>query len=164
MSRRGYVVVLASVLGVSGCAGQQSAQQIHQLKSDVGLLDQRVTQLERASLKGASTTAWPAEPSVQSVQPAAPAPIPPPAAKPPKAPAARPSKTEIQQALKAAGFYQGAIDGKIGPQTREAIKQFQQTHGLKVDGVVGRQTWEQLSIYLDQSSATGELSAAEPLK
>ena len=74
----------------------------------------------------------------------------------------KPTKREIQQALKNAGFYQGSIDGKVGPQTREAIKEFQRANGLHVDGVVGRQTWERLAPYLDQSSV--ELGAAETLK
>lgn len=33
-----------------------------------------------------------------------------------------------------------AVDGIIGPQTRSAIRNFQQRHGLTVDGIVGPQT------------------------
>jgi murein L,D-transpeptidase YcbB/YkuD len=57
------------------------------------------------------------------------------------------SNKDIQTALKNAGYYIGDIDGKIGPKTREAIMEFQKDHGLKVDGVVGRNTWEILSEY-----------------
>lgn len=146
--------MLASVFLVGGCAGPQ-AQQVNQLKSDIGLLDQRVSQLERAGLRSSD---WPSDPSVQ---PAAVGPAATPAR---PSPSVKPSKREIQQALKNAGFYQGSVDGKIGPMTREAIRQFQQVNGLKVDGVVGRQTWEKLSAYLDQTTPSGELSAAEPLK
>lgn len=53
-----------------------------------------------------------------------------------------PSKKDIQIALKNAGFYSGSVDGKIGPQTREAIMEFQKQNGLKVDGKVGKNTWE----------------------
>lgn len=53
----------------------------------------------------------------------------------------------IQKALKAAGYYNGALDGKIGPETRKAIKAFQADNGLTADGVVGRQTWKKLQAY-----------------
>jgi hypothetical protein len=32
------------------------------------------------------------------------------------------------------------VDGKFGPQTKEAVKKFQQENGLKVDGIVGKNT------------------------
>lgn len=50
----------------------------------------------------------------------------------------------IQQALKNAGFYKGEIDGKIGPKTKVAIRAFQKSKGLVVDGVVGQKTWDEL--------------------
>jgi peptidoglycan hydrolase-like protein with peptidoglycan-binding domain len=53
----------------------------------------------------------------------------------------------IQIALKKAGFYTGAIDGKIGPKTIKAIKAFQRKNNLKVDGIVGKNTWEKLKVY-----------------
>ncbi len=71
------------------------------------------------------------------------------------------SKKEIQQALKNAGFYQGPIDGKIGPQTHEAIKQFQQANGLKVDGIVGRHTWVKLAPYLSLAEGSTQPSASQ---
>jgi peptidoglycan hydrolase-like protein with peptidoglycan-binding domain len=55
---------------------------------------------------------------------------------------------QIQTALKNAGFYAGTIDGKIGRKTKEAIKEFQKTNGLKADGKVGKQTWVKLEKYL----------------
>ena len=57
----------------------------------------------------------------------------------------QPSVREIQHALKQAGFYRGNLDGKIGPLTKEAIIEFQKANGLKVDGVVGRETWGKMS-------------------
>ncbi len=54
----------------------------------------------------------------------------------------------IQTALKNAGFDPGTIDGKMGPRTEQAIKEFQRTKGLKIDGKVGPQTWAKLSKYL----------------
>ncbi|MFH1877687.1 MAG: peptidoglycan-binding domain-containing protein [Candidatus Omnitrophota bacterium] len=58
------------------------------------------------------------------------------------------SSKDIQRALRNAGYYDGAIDGKIGPKSKKAIKSFQQDHGLKVDGVVGAQTMQALNGYL----------------
>ncbi|MBI1977474.1 MAG: peptidoglycan-binding protein [Candidatus Omnitrophica bacterium] len=55
---------------------------------------------------------------------------------------------DIQKALKAAGYYAGTADGKIGPSSREAIRNFQRDHGLTADGVCGQQTWSKLKTYL----------------
>jgi peptidoglycan hydrolase-like protein with peptidoglycan-binding domain len=58
------------------------------------------------------------------------------------------TKKHIQEALKNAGYYDGTVDGKIGPKTRTAIKQFQKDMGLKADGVAGKKTKEKLLKYL----------------
>jgi len=58
------------------------------------------------------------------------------------------TKEDIQLALKKAGFYKGAIDGKIGKETRKAIKKFQEAKGLVPDGVVGPKTKLALLKYL----------------
>ena len=52
---------------------------------------------------------------------------------------------KVQIALGYAGYYTGQIDGKIGSETRDAIKTFQQAHGLSADGMVGDATWDKLS-------------------
>ena len=57
---------------------------------------------------------------------------------------------EIQTALKAANFYTGEIDGKIGPKTKRAVVEFQKAKGLKPDGRVGPKTWMELEKYLKQ--------------
>jgi len=54
---------------------------------------------------------------------------------------------QIQLALKNAGYYQGQIDGKIGPRTQDAIRRFQKANGLKADGIVGKKTLAELSRY-----------------
>ncbi|MDD4980481.1 MAG: peptidoglycan-binding protein [Candidatus Omnitrophica bacterium] len=59
-------------------------------------------------------------------------------------------KTQIQMALQKANFYKGKIDGKIGPQTKKAIKAFQKAKGLRADGAVGAQTWAELNKYLKE--------------
>lgn len=56
----------------------------------------------------------------------------------------RPTNKQIQLALKNAGYNPGKIDGRIGRQTREAIKAFQRANNLPVNGKVGKQTWEAL--------------------
>jgi peptidoglycan hydrolase-like protein with peptidoglycan-binding domain len=58
------------------------------------------------------------------------------------------SLRQVQTALKTAGFYKGPIDGKTGPQTKEAIKAFQKANDLKPDGIAGKRTAEKLSKYL----------------
>lgn len=60
----------------------------------------------------------------------------------------RPTTKEIQSALKNAGFDPGSLDGKVGPRTRQAIKDFQKSKGLVPDGVVGPKTWTSLGKYL----------------
>jgi peptidoglycan hydrolase-like protein with peptidoglycan-binding domain len=60
------------------------------------------------------------------------------------------SVKQIQKALKSAGFYQGPIDGKIGPKTKEAIIKFQKAKGLKADGIVGKRTSAELNKYLSR--------------
>ena len=58
------------------------------------------------------------------------------------------SKKQIQKALKNAGYYDGVVDGKIGPKTRAAIMEFQNNMELKADGIAGRNTKEKLLKYL----------------
>lgn len=60
------------------------------------------------------------------------------------------SAKQIQKALKSAGFYQGSVDGKIGPKTKESIIKFQKAHSLKADGVVGKRTSAELNKYLSR--------------
>lgn len=60
------------------------------------------------------------------------------------------SARQIQKALKSAGFYQGAVDGKIGSKTKSAIIKFQKAHSLKADGVVGKRTSMELNKYLSE--------------
>ena len=51
---------------------------------------------------------------------------------------------ELQQHLARAGLYEGAIDGKIGPRSREAIRAYQSGRGMVADGFAGLQLLETL--------------------
>lgn len=63
---------------------------------------------------------------------------------------------QIQQNLKDWGFYFGEVDGIYGSKTTEAVKKFQTTNGLKVDGITGDATLKALGI--SSSSASGSYS------
>jgi len=43
-----------------------------------------------------------------------------------------------------------AIDGKIGNQTKKAIREFQSANGLKADGIIGPKTRDLLLKYLKE--------------
>ncbi len=59
------------------------------------------------------------------------------------------SPRDVQVALKNAGYYKGAIDGKLGAGSQKAIKSFQTDHDLTSDGIIGKVTWMQLKSYLE---------------
>ena len=46
-------------------------------------------------------------------------------------------RQELQQHLARRGFYNGEIDGKIGPKSRNAIRAFQSRAGMVPDGFAG---------------------------
>ncbi len=50
----------------------------------------------------------------------------------------------LQQGLSNLGFDPGPIDGIFGSGTEAAVRAFQSARGLKVDGIVGAQTWAAL--------------------
>jgi peptidoglycan hydrolase-like protein with peptidoglycan-binding domain len=47
---------------------------------------------------------------------------------------------EVQQRLQADNLYSGKIDGVMGPETRQAVRSFQQQNGLRVNARLDRQT------------------------
>ena len=70
----------------------------------------------------------------------------------------------IQTKLKRWGYYNGAVDGIYGSQTRKAVRYFQSKNGLAVDGIVGPKTAAALGMTLSgqkssQSSSDLELLA-----
>ncbi|MGE5560570.1 MAG: L,D-transpeptidase family protein [Chloroflexota bacterium] len=52
----------------------------------------------------------------------------------------------VQQRLAQLGFYKGPLDQIYGPETEAAVKAFQASRGLLVDGIVGPNTWSALGI------------------
>lgn len=58
----------------------------------------------------------------------------------------------IQEALYLCGFCPGKVDGKMGPNTEEAIRGFQKLAGLATDGIVGTKTAAALSGKLGESA------------
>lgn len=63
--------------------------------------------------------------------------------------------TEIQRRLKSWGYYTGSVDGIYGSRTENAVKYFQRTNGLAVDGQVGDKTLAALGIYNASASSSG---------
>ena len=47
---------------------------------------------------------------------------------------------QVQQALNSKGFYPGPTDGRLGPETKSALDQFQRTQGLQQTGRPDKQT------------------------
>jgi peptidoglycan hydrolase-like protein with peptidoglycan-binding domain len=50
----------------------------------------------------------------------------------------------IQKKLKELHYYSGILDGRFGYATYRAVRSFQSVNSLKVDGVIGRLTWNKL--------------------
>lgn len=140
--RFGFFAVMISILFV-GCASKGSTKnRVNALEAQMGVMTDEVARLDqslqetRAALGQAHAGVYDAGPvSANTAIYRTPSGF------------ELPSK-EIQQALKGAGYYQGAIDGKIGPSTKSAVKAFQRDHGLDADGVVGKGTWNKLKVYL----------------
>nr|WP_298411727.1 His-Xaa-Ser repeat protein HxsA [uncultured Halomonas sp.] len=54
--------------------------------------------------------------------------------------------SRVQLALIIKGYSPGTVDGLMGPQTRNALKQFQKDQGLKIDGLMGTETLNALGV------------------
>ena len=55
----------------------------------------------------------------------------------------------MQTRLKEYGFHKDRIDGFFGQNTLVSVTNFQRSVGIKADGVVGPQTWSQITNYLE---------------
>ena len=127
------VYCLLSTL-LTGCAGSRAYQKqeidrlrsrVAQLESEVELRDKRMREMNE-SLSGKVQMQY--RPSESK----------------------EPSVKEIQVALKNAGFDPGALDGKFGKKTKQALISFQKARGLEPDGSAGKKTWAKLGQYLQK--------------
>ncbi len=74
-----------------------------------------------------------------------------------RGPVFRATKEQINQAqalLKARGFYTGEQLGKLDDATREGLRKYQQTEGLKVTGTLNKVTLEKMNIALTDKQKT----------
>lgn len=63
--------------------------------------------------------------------------------------------SEIQTRLRAWGYYTGAVDGIYGSGTEKAVRYFQRSNGLSVDGQCGAQTLAALGLPTGGGSSGG---------
>ncbi|MDP2906057.1 MAG: peptidoglycan-binding domain-containing protein [Candidatus Omnitrophota bacterium] len=143
------------LFALSGCAStsanKQADLEMQGLKNQITLLEAQVQSkdAEISSLKVGSVPAQPQDEASASLSTAGSV-----AAAPQSSNvqyAALPKKPglkQIQTALKRAGYDPGSMDGKMGKQTRQAIKAFQKANNLSADGRVGKKTWQALAPYL----------------
>ncbi len=60
---------------------------------------------------------------------------------------------KVQAVLKQWGYYGGAVDGYYFTSTQKAVREFQKNNGLKVDGLVGKATWEAMGFFVGSSTS-----------
>ena len=70
---------------------------------------------------------------------------------------------EIQTRLKNWGYYEGSVDGIYGSQTEKAVRYFQRTNGLSVDGQVGDRTLAALGMQPSGNSTGGNSGSSGDL-
>ncbi|MFH0738404.1 MAG: peptidoglycan-binding domain-containing protein [Candidatus Omnitrophota bacterium] len=142
MLKRMALLVFAGMLlvSLSGCAsaGRRRNMEMQGLRNQISVLEAQIQSKDEEinSLKGGLSRSKEEVPSVVSEK------------KFVGETKSRPSVKQIQMALKNAGYNLGAVDGKMGKQTKSAIRAFQKANGIPADGKVGKHTWELLSKYL----------------
>lgn len=138
-----FMIIPVLVLSLAGCASTKSGKpRKKDIKTRVDVLETRVDDIEQ---KQATAVA---APSAEQYSASTPVPRDSGDSVSVGSSGSKMDKRDIQTALKNAGFYAGNIDGKIGPKTRQSIKDFQSANGLKADGVVGPKTLKALQRYL----------------
>lgn len=66
----------------------------------------------------------------------------------------------VQSALEKAGIYKGTVDGRFGKQTRAALREYQKSNGLKVNGRADEETLSKLGVTLSANSHAEKAPAA----
>jgi peptidoglycan hydrolase-like protein with peptidoglycan-binding domain len=69
---------------------------------------------------------------------------------------------DIQRELAAKGYYDGAVDGIMGPRAAQAIRNFEKANGLKVTGEPSEALLERIRHALSRSDITGSLTPPAP--
>jgi N-acetylmuramoyl-L-alanine amidase len=69
---------------------------------------------------------------------------------------------DVQYRLRQWGYYDGLIDGVFGSTTSVAVRNFQAKNGLRVDGVVGPQTWQALGLWRGAVTGTSAAQTSPP--
>jgi peptidoglycan hydrolase-like protein with peptidoglycan-binding domain len=67
-----------------------------------------------------------------------------------------------QQALKDQGLDPGPIDGKMGPKTKAALRDYQQKQGLKATGRLDTETASKLGVEKTSAGSSSTSPAASP--
>lgn len=67
----------------------------------------------------------------------------------------------IQNKLKSLGFFNGTVDGIYGAKTQSAVKRYQQSVGIKADGIAGPKTLLYLGLGSSSSTSTGGYSSSD---
>jgi peptidoglycan hydrolase-like protein with peptidoglycan-binding domain len=66
------------------------------------------------------------------------------------------SVMQIQEKLKQQGFDVGEADGKWGPKTAEALKDFQEKEGLQASGELDQETLDKLGVQTTGASGSSQ--------
>ena len=70
---------------------------------------------------------------------------------------------QIQQKLNEQGYKVGSVDGKFGPKTKEALRKFQETKGIKPTGQPDKQTMAALGVQNDaMQGGSSQGSSSQP--
>ena len=139
------VLVLGIGIYMYGCGKKESVDMTEQLSMDA------MTAPGATEVTASPQAPMPQAPVVApTVTETAPLPL------PPSGPF-KPGAVEIQTALKNAGYYTGALDGKLGPMSKKAVEEFQKANNLKADGKVGPKTWELLKAHLSLEPSTVDI-------
>lgn len=142
----GFSLLVVFAISLVGCASmgtvKQKNNEIQGLKNQVSLLETQVQSKDQEvnSLRDA-LNAKEAEVAKAAVS-----------EKPAASVKSNFSVKDVQKALANAGYDPGKIDGRMGKQTRDALKAFQKANNLTVNGKANKKTWALLGVYLNQKS------------
>lgn len=69
---------------------------------------------------------------------------------------------DVQKVLKEKGFDPGPVDGKMGPKTRAAIREFQKSHQLNPTGTLDQETQQALGVQVEMRAASSPARSDRP--